>query len=150
MTGVQTCALPISLSLHSTAALALGLLHNPQTPAPSHFTYLETCVPVLGTYGCCKDFLNLISFRLSLISCFILSLKCFSSDSDNCPDVGIRPLLQFPHLPRAGPVLVTLLFFPLVPSSYRVLRGSIYSFREGNGNPLQYSCLENPMDRGAW
>ena len=22
--------------------------------------------------------------------------------------------------------------------------------REGNGNPLQDSCLENPMDRGAW
>ena len=21
---------------------------------------------------------------------------------------------------------------------------------EGNGNPLQYSCLKNPMDRGAW
>ena len=21
---------------------------------------------------------------------------------------------------------------------------------EGNGTPLQYSCLENPMDRGAW
>ena len=21
---------------------------------------------------------------------------------------------------------------------------------EGSGNPLQYSCLENPMDRGAW
>ena len=20
----------------------------------------------------------------------------------------------------------------------------------GNGNPLQYSCLKNPMDRGAW
>ena len=24
------------------------------------------------------------------------------------------------------------------------------SIREGNGTPLQYSCLENPMDRGAW
>ena len=24
------------------------------------------------------------------------------------------------------------------------------SLREGNGNPLQYSCLENPMDRGVW
>ena len=24
------------------------------------------------------------------------------------------------------------------------------SSREGNGNPLQYSCLENPMDGGAW
>ena len=22
--------------------------------------------------------------------------------------------------------------------------------REGDGTPLQYSCLENPMDRGAW
>ena len=28
--------------------------------------------------------------------------------------------------------------------------GSGRSPREGNGNPLQYSCLENPMDRGAW
>ena len=27
----------------------------------------------------------------------------------------------------------------------------IYTFPgEGNGNPLQYSCLENPMDGGAW
>ena len=24
------------------------------------------------------------------------------------------------------------------------------NIREGNGTPLQYSCLENPMDRGAW
>ena len=24
------------------------------------------------------------------------------------------------------------------------------SFIEGNGNPSQYSCLGNPMDRGAW
>ena len=23
-------------------------------------------------------------------------------------------------------------------------------YREGNGTPLQYSCLENPMDGGAW
>ena len=27
---------------------------------------------------------------------------------------------------------------------------SISSTREGNGTPLQYSCLENPMDGGAW
>ena len=29
-------------------------------------------------------------------------------------------------------------------------RGSGRSPGEGNGNPLQYSCLGNPMDRGAW
>ena len=28
--------------------------------------------------------------------------------------------------------------------------GSGRSPGEGNGNPPQYSCLENPMDRGAW
>ena len=28
--------------------------------------------------------------------------------------------------------------------------GSGRSPREGNGNPLQYSCWENPMDGGAW
>ena len=28
--------------------------------------------------------------------------------------------------------------------------GSERSPGEGNGNPLQYSCLEKPMDRGAW
>ena len=31
----------------------------------------------------------------------------------------------------------------LIPKSRR-------SLREGNGNPLQYSCLEKPMDGGAW
>ena len=34
---------------------------------------------------------------------------------------------------------VYALFYPL-----KIQRG------EGNGNPLQYSCLENPMDGGAW
>ena len=33
------------------------------------------------------------------------------------------------------------------PSS---IPGSGKSPGEGNGNPLQYSCLENCMDRGAW
>ena len=30
------------------------------------------------------------------------------------------------------------------------MTGSGRSPGEGNGDPLQYSCLENPMDRGAW
>ena len=31
-----------------------------------------------------------------------------------------------------------------------LIPGSGRSPEKGNGNPLQYSCLENPMDRGAW
>ena len=33
---------------------------------------------------------------------------------------------------------------------YIFLIVTIYDFGEGNGTPLQYSCLENPMDGGAW
>ena len=40
-------------------------------------------------------------------------------------------------------------------NEFRVSLGSDENVLEldtvaGNGNPLQYSCLENPMDRGAW
>ena len=31
-----------------------------------------------------------------------------------------------------------------------LIPGSERSPEEKNGNPLQYSCLDNPMDRGAW
>ena len=31
-----------------------------------------------------------------------------------------------------------------------LILGSGRSPREENGNPFQYSCLGNPMDRGAW
>ena len=63
-------------------------------------------------YGCGKDCLILIPFRLPQITCFTLSLKCFSSDSDNCPNMEIRPLLQFPHPARPGPILLHSCFPP--------------------------------------
>ena len=80
------------------------------TPSRGSATLSWICMAVEG--------LILIPFRLPRISSFTLSLKCFSSDSDNCSHVGIGPLVQFPHLPRVGPVLLTLLFFLLVPQSY--------------------------------
>ena len=39
---------------------------------------------------------------------------------------------------------------PVNPGDAASISGSGTSPREGNGNPLQYSCLGNPMDRGAW
>ena len=39
---------------------------------------------------------------------------------------------------------------PLVPAGKPLLDATSVQIREGNGNPLQYFCLENPMDRGAW
>ena len=115
-TTVSSLTSPLSVSLQSTAALTLGLIHNPWTPAPSCCTFQGTCVPVQGMYGCSKNCLILIPFRLPQISCFTLSFKCFSSDSDNCLAVGIRPLLQFAYPLKAGSVLLTSLFSP--PSSF--------------------------------
>ena len=39
---------------------------------------------------------------------------------------------------------------PVSAEDVGLIPGSGRSSGGGNGNPLQYSCLENPMDRGAW
>ena len=51
-------------------------------------------------------------------------LPMFSSKSFLVPSLTFRSLIQF--------------------------RVFVYGVGEGNGNPLPYPCLENPMDRGAW
>ena len=39
---------------------------------------------------------------------------------------------------------------PAVAGDASLIPGLGRSLGEGNGNPLQYSCLEKPVDRGAW
>ena len=61
--------------------------------------------------------------------------------STDLPDKGIKPgslALQADSLPREPPgkPLITTLLYDAIG--------------EGHGNPLQYFCLENPMERGAW
>ena len=161
MAPPTTCDSAVSLCFHG----CLTFLHwhfTPQSP-PSHpldpslcsqwqllswdcstipKLQLPTIAPSRGPVsltGVCaaaaRTVMILIPFRLPQISCFTPSLNCFSSDSDNCPDVGIGPLLQFPHPLRTGPIPLTRLFSPLVPLSYRVLCGSKYS------SPLvRYPC----------
>ena len=52
-----------------------------------------------------------------------------------------------PHITERGAKLPVL--FSNFPLAIRFIHGSVY-IGEGNGTPLQYSCLENPMDGGAW
>ena len=40
--------------------------------------------------------------------------------------------------------------YPVLKPKYQVLDESSVYTGEGDGTPLQYSCLENPMDGGAW
>ena len=106
----------VSSSSHS--GIVLQSLHSSSQP-------LGTCLHVQLTYGCSKDCLILIPFSLSQISCFTFSLQCFSSAPDNCPSVGIRLPLQFPHTIKGWSSIMTpvfvcvcvcvcVLFFPLI------------------------------------
>ena len=47
---------------------------------------------------------------------------------------------------------VSLLLSRIQGYHYHLSKFHIYAlvYGEGNGTPLQYSCLENPMDGGAW
>ena len=132
---VSFLTFPPSISPQSTSALFLGLLHIPELQLPA-------TVPSSGSSslsGVCMAAPRNVWFSFHLgchRSAVSLSALNVSPLTQNWPDVGLRPLLQFPHQPRAGPVLLTLLFFPLVALSYQVLCGSIYSF------PLvRYCCL---------
>ena len=61
---------------------------------------------------------------------------------------NLHILVGFPTFPSTINFCFIALWQEKVPlydlSLFRV------DFGEGNGTPLQYSCLENPMDRGAW
>ena len=60
--------------------------------------------------------------------------------------------------PKNGDICITDLGFPggwvvmNLPANAEdtgLISGSCRYLEEGNGNPLQYSCTENPVDRGA-
>ena len=75
------------------------------------------------------------------------------------PNLGIKsasPALQADSLPFEPPVEVEVKVaqFSSVPFSRSVMSNTLRPHErkhgEGNGTPLQYSCLENPIDGGAW
>ena len=59
--------------------------------------------------------------------------------------VGLKLNIQKTKIMASGPITSSQIDEETV-----AIPGSGRSSGEGNGNPLQYYCLENPMDRGAW
>ena len=80
------------------------------------------------------------------------------------PNPGIRPAspvfaggfftTELPGRPESSSQVALAVKNPIANAGDRRDVGSILGFGrfpgEGSGNPLQYSCLENPMDREAW
>ena len=90
---ISSLTSPRSVLPQSTAAITLELLHNPSAPASSCCALQGTCFPVRGMYGCGKDCLILIPFRLPQISCFTLSLKLTQTIA---PLTGLDPYFRSP------------------------------------------------------
>ena len=79
-----------------------------------------------------NEHLGLISFRMDWLD--LLAVQG-----------TLKSLLQ--HHSSKASVLLCSSFFTVQVSHPYMTTGNI---GEGNGNPLQCSCLENPRDRGAW
>ena len=129
---------PLNLFLHSQqqpSAWDLSTIPKLQLPAtmPSRgpTSLSKVCMAAARTVwfsfylGCHRSAVSLSALNVSLLTQTMVPLW------------GLDPCVSSPsHQGRAAPVLQTLLFSPLVPSSYQVFHGSIYSF------PLvRYSCL---------
>ena len=63
--------------------------------------------------------------------------------------VGLKLNIQKAKIMASGPITSWQICGKTVETMTDFILGGFQS-GEGNGTPLQYSCLENPMDGGAW
>ena len=63
---------------------------------------------------------------------------------------SILKIRDITFLPKGHLVKARVKNLPAMQETWVQFLGQEDSPGEGNGNPLQYSCLENPMDGGAW
>ena len=90
-----------------------------------------------------------------LLSCFLRQvLPCGSGipvSKPEAPPCGRKEIfLSFSYATVGFPGGSVVKNPPANAGDTGSIPGSGRSSGDGNGNPLQYSCLENPMDRGAW
>ena len=84
---------------------------------------------------------------------FIFVGSKITADSDGYHEIKKRLLLERKAMTNPHSILkskdITL------PTKFHFVKAVVFFIShlwigEGDGNPIQYSCLENPMDRGAW
>ena len=70
-----------------------------------------------------------------------------SHEIKRCLLLGRKTLTNLDSVLKSRDIILPTKTHVVKTMIYPVL---MYGCRKGNGNPLQHSCLENPMDRGAW
>ena len=96
----------------------------------------------------------LLNWRITTLQCCI-GICCTKSVlvAPSCPTLcnpmDCSPPGSFVHWILQTRILQWVAM-PFSRGSSRLRDGTQVSLGEGNGNPLQYSCLENPLDTGDW
>ena len=110
-----------------------------------HFADIDECENDHYNGGCVHECINIPgNYRCTCFDGFMLA-----HDGHNC--LGERRSCALPTghtLPLSQLQLVTLRAVGMLTLFWFL--GSRRPPGEGNGNPFQYSCLGNPMDRGSW
>ena len=109
-------------------------------------------VPMRWLYNTAPSAKNLIwhSFKLPINPGHFSSLShSLKYSAENCKDLLLLPLLIQKGYLKTLQVNILCFFTVLAYIEPEFNLNPYIYFREGNGTPLQYSCLENPMDGGA-
>ena len=153
----QLSDLSCGTSLHMLSLPTLHVIHSlPINHMPTSLPHAHTPIPWYY-FNLCQDYRKYIGValfwhsplfpgpRFYLLILFLVSFLII--DSLFSTEQWRDPLIRWIHpwwlrgMAKASACNAGDL--GSIPGSWR-------SPGEGNGNPLQYSCLENPMDRGAW
>ena len=131
----------IFVSFHNNLTMFLSLVHQNSDNTTSHQLYVPSPNSAFCFFPHCKYlwcYLNIITYYFHLKQWFYLfrNLQFDVITPSTCFPGGSMVKNLHSNAGDAG-----------IPSS---IPGSGRFPGEGNGNPLQYPCLDNPMDRGAW
>ena len=113
--------------------------------------YGETLVHIYLLSSCCCAVLNARSIVVNLSAFILLFLKLQSQQTHMDTIANTELVFHVPNMVQSISFNLSLNLqgFP-GGSDVGLTPGWGRSPGEGNGNTLQYSCLENPMDSGAW
>ena len=80
----------------------------------------------------------------------VKNLSLLTKVKEESEKVGLKLNIQKTKIMASGPITSWQIDGETVETVADLFWGGSKITGEGNGNPLQYSCLENPRDRGGW